>query len=100
MPPVGHLSVDNGVIYAGGDFTSAGGGSGTTERNRLAAFDTAGNLLDWSQLVGRIGQVRSLIVDNGVIYAGGSFASAVGGTGAKTRMCLAAVDPDGELLTK
>ena len=90
------LTVDSGVIYAGGQFTSAGGGTGTTERNHLAAFDTAGDLLSWNP--GANGTVRGLAVDSGVVYAGGQFTSAGGGTGTTERFGVAAFDTAGNLL--
>ncbi len=93
---VGSLAIADGVIYAGGSFSGAGGGTGTTPRSRLAAFDTAGNVMDWNPGVNN--RVDSLAIANGVIYVGGTFTSAVGGTGTTPRSRLAAFDTAGNLM--
>src|SRR5690606_13369261 len=89
---VNALVVNNGVIYAGGVFSAAGGGTGATMRNHLAAFDAAGNLLSWNPGVsGGTGTgISALTVFNDVVYAGGWFTAAGGGTGTATRNNLAA----------
>src|SRR5690606_12963759 len=69
------LAVHNNVLYAGGDFTQAGGQT----RNRLAAFTVANGatpgapatLLNWNP--GASSTVRTLAVHNNVLYAGGRF---------------------------
>src|SRR5690606_26958231 len=74
------LAVHDNVLYAGGDFTQAGGQS----RNRLAAFDVANvatpggiaTLLDWNP--GANNYVYTLAVHNNVLYAGGDFPQAGG----------------------
>lgn len=88
---VNTLAIADGIVYAGGNFTSAGGGTGTITRNRLAAFDTAGNVTDWNPGADRA--VRTLAMADGVIYAGGRFTEVNG----ETRSLLAAIDPDGDL---
>src|SRR5690606_1312973 len=95
------LSVAEGVIYAGGDFVYAGGGTGSIPRSRLAAFDLVGAVLSWNP--GANATVRTLSVDNGVIYAGGNFSYAGDGGlpapgGTNSRRYLAAFDTAGDLL--
>src|SRR5690606_40411438 len=82
------LAVHDNVLYAGGDFTQAGGQT----RERLAAFTVANGatpgapatLLNWNP--GASSTVRTLAVHNNVLYAGGGF-NQVGG---QTRNRLAA----------
>ncbi len=87
------LAVANGTVYAGGFLTQAGGGTGTTPRSRLAAFDSSGNLTAWNP--GANGIVRALAVADGTVYAGGEFTQAGGGTGTTLRNYLAAFDAAG-----
>src|SRR5690606_16800920 len=73
------LAVHNNVLYAGGYFTQAGGRT----RNNLAAFTVAtpgetGTLLDWDP--GGTDSVSTLAVHDNVLYAGGFFTQACGGT--------------------
>lgn len=83
------LAVDagNGVLYAGGTFTSIAGSA----RNRLAAFALTAPgsptlIGTWNPNMG--GTVRSVTIDGGagVVYAGGDFTTA----GAATRQRIAA----------
>src|SRR5690606_15301675 len=82
------LAVHDNVLYAGGNFTQAGGEA----RNHLAAFTvvnaaTSGNsatLLDWNP--GASNTVLTLAVHNNVLYAGGRFTQ----TGGQARNRLAA----------
>src|SRR5690606_15496139 len=82
------LAVHDNVLYAGGNFTQAGG----QPRERLAAFtvangSTSGNsatLLDWNPDVNNY--VLTLAVHDNVLYAGGGFTQA----GGQTRNRLAA----------
>ena len=81
-------SLDGTTLYAGGEFTQAGGSG----RNRLAAFDTGtGALGSWAPGADNI--VRALAVDPGTgnIYAGGQFGSVAGAPRAR----LGGVDPAG-----
>lgn len=66
----------DGMIYAGGAFTTAGGGTA----NRIAQWDPVGAA--WSSLgTGMNNIVRALaIAPNGTLYAGGSFTTAGGVT--------------------
>jgi len=65
------LAVSGGTLYAGGSFTSAGGGAA----NRIAQWDGS----SWSALgSGMDNSVFALGVSGGTLYAGGSF-TAVGG---------------------
>jgi hypothetical protein len=61
-------------LYAGGNFTSAGG----QLRNNIAAFNrSSGTVIDWApDLGGSNATVYTINVDRGVVYAGGSFYSA------------------------
>lgn len=63
----------DGTLYAGGDFTTAGGGAA----NRIAAWDGAA----WSALgAGMNGGVNALAISrDGTLYAGGDFTTAGGG---------------------
>ncbi|HEX5219200.1 MAG TPA: hypothetical protein VFZ59_06505 [Verrucomicrobiae bacterium] len=67
----------NGLIYAGGSFTTAGGNTA----NRIAVWD--GNA--WSSLGagaanGLGGTVNTILVDGSDVYVGGSFSTAGGAT--------------------
>lgn len=91
------LAVADGVIYAGGYFSAAGGGTGTVTRWNIAAFDATGSLLPWNPGA-YYGDVLALVVADGVIYAGGMFRSAGGGCCSEARDHLAAFDTAGNLL--
>lgn len=105
-PTVESIAVADGVVYVGGDFLAAGTGTSASEydsRSLVAAYDLDGNLLDWDPgLVDGFNiSVRTLAVDNGMVYAGGRFSAA--GTGstsgsAEERRRLAAFDADQRLL--
>lgn len=76
--PVSALTVFNGELIAGGEFTNAGG----TPVNNIARW----NGTTWAQLgTGIIGNVKALIVYNNELIAGGHFFTA-GGVGAN---CIA-----------
>jgi trimeric autotransporter adhesin len=92
------LATANGVIYAAGLFTRAGGGgSGSSERRSLAAFLPDGSLTDWAPRVNASALV--LLVVDAKIYVGGAFSEAAGtGTGLVPRGRLAAFDTSGALL--
>ena len=69
------LIVHKGRLYAGGDFTSIGGGL----RTRLAAIATdSDDLLSWDPAADD--RVRSLTATGGRIYAAGDFTLTGGGT--------------------
>jgi hypothetical protein len=73
LPLVSALAVDGaGNLYAGGDFTTAGG----TVANRIAQWNGS----TWSALgSGLDGVVKALVVDgSGNLYAGGGFSTAGG----------------------
>lgn len=91
------LAINNGSIYAGGDFTLSGGGVATTSREHLASYDSSGNLLSWNPGVDR--RVNAISVDNNLIYVGGHFVSASDSSGTQTRRALAAFDATGNLLS-
>lgn len=62
------LGIQDGVIFAGGRFSSVGG----VERRNFAAIDlTTGQPTDWQPRADR--GVQALAVDNGVVYAAGLF---------------------------
>ncbi len=66
------LTVFDNYLYAGGDFTSAGGVGGT---NHVARWDGS----SWSELAGGTnGLVRALAVFDGELYVGGDFTEAGG----------------------
>lgn len=67
------LAVNNGILYAGGAFDTAG----SVPANNIAKWDGT----NWSALSSGVdyGTVYSLAVYNGEIYAGGDFAYAGGG---------------------
>lgn len=81
---VAALVLGNGVLYAGGTFTMAGG----TSRQLLAAFIAqTGNLkTGWNP--GASSNVMALTYRNGIVYAGGLF----GFAGGQTRTYIAALD--------
>ena len=90
------LEYHDGILYAGGTFTSAGDGIGTIERLRLAAFDESGNLMSWNPSIGTASastcsDVRSILHKDDIIYVGGGFSRA----GGITRSGLAAFDLSG-----
>lgn len=78
------LALDNGVLFVGGDFPGAGG----QPKPRIAAFHVGG--ANNSQLVSGFvdnvahannnGQVRTLVVHDGLLYVGGTFTSMGGAT--------------------
>lgn len=77
------LAVEDGVVYAGGAFTSIGG----RPRNFVAALDTAtGAATTWNPNAEEV--VLSLAVSKGTVYAGGFF-TAIGG---QLRNRIAALD--------
>jgi hypothetical protein len=90
------LVVAGGRLYAGGNFSSIAGES----RNALVAFDLSVNPLNptlaaWNPQVSAGDPVTALAADNGIIYAGGRFAS----IGGENRSCLAAVSASTGLAT-
>jgi hypothetical protein len=67
------ITVLNGVVYIGGDFTSVN----STGRIRIAAIDaTTGALTAWNPGAGNA--VNALVGSKGVIYAGGVFSTIAG----------------------
>jgi hypothetical protein len=68
---VAALAVSGGRLYAGGDFTGAGG----VPANNIAQWDGSG----WSPLgTGMNNQVYALAVSGGLLYVGGWFTTAGG----------------------
>jgi hypothetical protein len=92
------LAVSGDNIYMGGDFLSISqGGVGLfglnqISRNRLAAVNTSGSLLDWNPNVNS--NVLSLAISGNNIYIGGNFTSVNG----NTRNYIAAVNTSGNVL--
>jgi signal peptidase I len=81
------LDTTNGVLYAGGDFTTVNNGAST--RNYLAAFSTAtGTATAWNPNANNSVYALSVDVTNSALYASGSFTALNGGT---TRNRLAAI---------
>jgi len=81
------LSIANGIVYVGGNFTSVQGQS----RTRAAAINTSGVLQDWNPLASST--VRTLTATNDGIYIGGSFSS-IGGV---PRNRIASFDANGNV---
>lgn len=85
------LAVDPtaGVLYAGGDFTTASGGSGYVSRSRLAAFTTTtGALTSFAPAANAT--VEALATDpTGRVYAGGLFTTVAGVSRARLAQLLA-----------
>ncbi len=61
------LAYDNGLVYAVGDFTVAGGAS----RTRIASINASGVATSWAPTLGTIG--RTIKVDGDYVYVGGDF---------------------------
>jgi hypothetical protein len=82
------LAATGDQVYAGGDFTILSGSS----RGHLGRLDAATGTVDQAFAGQAGGTVRALAVDpaNGVVYAGGDFATASGGSGDVARQGLAA----------
>ena len=67
------IKQSGGLVYVGGSFTTAGGGTA----NRIAVWDGA----NWSTLgTGLGGTVNAILVDGSDVYVGGSFTTAGGNT--------------------
>lgn len=85
------LAVVGTTLYAGGDFTQAGGGAGSTlpaARANLAAFTVADGRLLPALSSGADAPVHVLVGAGAVLYAGGEFAT----FGGASRARLAAYD--------
>ena len=78
------VAVADGVVFAGGDFTSLGGQT----RNHLAAIDIDGNLTGWNPDASD--RVSALAVADSVVYVAGGGSS----IGDQARSGLAAIDAD------
>ncbi len=86
------LSGGDAILYAGGDFTAANGG---TPRNRLAALETTvptGNLTAWDPGADQGVQVLLASADRSQLYVGGAF-SAIGGDPARGGLAAFAIGP-------
>src|SRR5581483_2151908 len=78
-------SLSSTIIYAAGDFTTAGGAG----RSRLAALDaTTGAATAWNPGAGAAVRALALTPDGSTVFAGGDFTTA----GGATRVGLAALD--------
>ncbi|HSX84505.1 MAG TPA: hypothetical protein VLE50_03820, partial [Cellvibrio sp.] len=92
---VSAIAAGEEAIYAGGGFTMIGGGY----RTGMAALDINGRLLPWrpeisGTVFGGNPSIKSLLIENDTLYAGGHFLKA----GDETRNHLAAFDKRGKLL--
>ena len=88
------LALSGATLYAGGNFTSFTKDLTTTDRRRLAAFDTSGGTPDiptvWDP--GANGIVYALAASGDMIYAGGVFTSFTKDATVTARNRLAAFD--------
>lgn len=85
---VAALASDGNAVFAGGTFSAIGGAA----NNRLAALDPVTGTAVPGWRAGASAKVYSLATAGGRLYAGGSFTSVNSGTGAVTRLRLAAFD--------
>lgn len=87
------IALDGNTLYAGGYFSSNGGlntSFGGQKRDYIAAVDTAtGNATGWNP--GAKSLVQALALQDGVLYAGGSF-SGSGSIAGADRNYIAAID--------
>jgi hypothetical protein len=71
----------NGILYAGGEFSSvtaaAGVGGGTVNRSNIVAFNAATGVIQ-SFAPSINGQVWAIVAANGALYVGGTFSSVNG----------------------
>jgi len=91
IPTIYSIAIGNNKVYVGGRFTSIA----NKPRESLAAFDTNGNLLDWSPnpklVIGSfIGSsiIYSIAVGNNKVYVGGEFTTIQG----KVKKYFAVID--------
>lgn len=88
--PVSAIAIGDGVVYIGGDFTTAGG----VAHQHLAALDpVTGTALPWAPATA--GTINTLAYSSGVVYVGGTF-TAVNST---ERYRIAAINADDGSLT-
>jgi hypothetical protein len=68
------LLLEEGILYAGGDFTNA---DGISTADRIAAYDTSAGT--WASIGGQLSaSVMALAIDSGVLIVGGEFINADG----------------------
>ena len=89
------LLMTDGLIYAAGNFTGAGEGTGDSPVNGLVAFTEAGELSAWQPETD--GPLYSIVSDGSDIYLGGSFSRASNGAAVSRRSGLAVFDASGDL---
>ena len=88
---VSALATSDDRIYIGGSFTCLGAGCSSGSHNRLGAIQTDGTILNWPVSANNI--VRSLEINNNIIYLGGAFTQVQ----STNRNYLAALDLTGNL---
>jgi hypothetical protein len=87
--PVFSLSVSNGVVYAGGAFTTI---NGNQQRQRVAAIKTTNEVLNWNP--GANDTVRVVKATQSVVYVGGRFTQ----VGGQSRKRIAAIHTNGTMI--
>ena len=88
---INDMTIDKDIVYIAGSFSLAGGEA----RSNLAAIDDAGAATSWDPSPN--GTVRSICLDNNILYIGGDFTSITTETGSTARNYLAALDLSGEV---
>jgi len=77
---VNSLIINSGILYVGGNFTTATNANGDVVVNNIAQYNISNST--WSALGGGVnGIVKSLTTNAGILYAGGNFTAATNANG-------------------